>query len=87
MLSATRQARRRAGATQERTLFAVACTRLYISLSIFHLFTPPTSPPLTFHVRAFGTTRLPLTALYHAFAERTQACPLAPLSHTQGDHT
>jgi hypothetical protein len=26
-------------------------------------------------------------ALYHAFAERQQACPLAPLYHTRGDHT
>ena len=26
-------------------------------------------------------------ALSHAFAERQQACPLAPLSHTLGDHT
>ena len=25
-------------------------------------------------------------ALYHAFAERKQACPLAPLYHTEGDH-
>jgi hypothetical protein len=28
-----------------------------------------------------------LPALSHAFAERQQACPLAPLYHTQGDHT
>ena len=28
-----------------------------------------------------------LPALYHAFAERKQACSLAPLYHTQGDHT
>ena len=27
-----------------------------------------------------------LPALYNAFAERKQACPLAPLYHTQGDH-
>ena len=27
-----------------------------------------------------------LPALSHAFAERKQACPLAPLYHTQGDH-
>jgi hypothetical protein len=26
-------------------------------------------------------------ALYNAFAERQQACPLAPLYHTLGDHT
>ncbi len=26
-------------------------------------------------------------ALYNAFAERKQACPLAPLYHTLGDHT
>jgi hypothetical protein len=26
-------------------------------------------------------------ALSHAFAERQQACPLAPLYHTLGDHT
>jgi hypothetical protein len=26
-------------------------------------------------------------ALDHTFAERQQACPLAPLSHTPGDHT
>jgi hypothetical protein len=26
-------------------------------------------------------------ALYHAFAERKQACPLVPLYHTLGDHT
>jgi len=26
-------------------------------------------------------------ALSHAFAERQQACPLAPLYHTRGDHT
>jgi len=26
-------------------------------------------------------------ALYNAFAERQQTCPLAQLSHTQGDHT
>ena len=26
-------------------------------------------------------------ALYHAFAERKQACPLAQLYHTRGDHT
>ena len=26
-------------------------------------------------------------ALYNAFAERTQACPLAPLYHMLGDHT
>ena len=26
-------------------------------------------------------------ALSHAFAERKQACPLAPLYHTEGDHT
>ena len=25
-------------------------------------------------------------ALSHAFAERKQACPLAPLYHTEGDH-
>ena len=25
-------------------------------------------------------------ALYNAFAERKQACPLAPLYHTLGDH-
>jgi hypothetical protein len=28
-----------------------------------------------------------LPALYNAFAERKQACPLAPLYHTLGDHT
>jgi hypothetical protein len=28
-----------------------------------------------------------LSALYNAFAERKQACPLAPLYHMQGDHT
>ena len=28
-----------------------------------------------------------LPALYNAFAERTQACPLAPLYHTLGDDT
>jgi hypothetical protein len=28
-----------------------------------------------------------LPALSHAFAERKQACPLAPLYHTPGDHT
>jgi hypothetical protein len=28
-----------------------------------------------------------LPALDHAFAERQQACPLAQLYHTQGDHT
>ena len=27
-----------------------------------------------------------LPALSNAFAARKQACPLAPLSHTQGDH-
>ena len=27
-----------------------------------------------------------LPALYHAFAERQPACPLAPLYHTRGDH-
>jgi len=27
-----------------------------------------------------------LPALSNAFAERQQACPLAPRSHTQGDH-
>jgi hypothetical protein len=26
-------------------------------------------------------------ALYNAFAERTQACPFAPLYHTLGAHT
>jgi hypothetical protein len=26
-------------------------------------------------------------ALYHAFAERKQACPLAQLYHLRGDHT
>ena len=26
-------------------------------------------------------------ALYNAFVERKQACPLAPLYHTLGDHT
>jgi len=25
-------------------------------------------------------------ALSHAFAERKQACPLAPLDHTRGEH-
>jgi hypothetical protein len=28
-----------------------------------------------------------LPALYHAFVERKQACPLVQLHHTQGDHT
>ena len=28
-----------------------------------------------------------LPALYNAFAERQQACPLAPLYHTRGDPT
>jgi hypothetical protein len=28
-----------------------------------------------------------LPALYNAFAERQQACPLAPLYHTQGERT
>ena len=28
-----------------------------------------------------------LPALYNAFAARKQACPLALLYHTQGDHT
>jgi hypothetical protein len=28
-----------------------------------------------------------LPALYNAVAERKQACPLAPLYHTLGDHT
>jgi hypothetical protein len=28
-----------------------------------------------------------LPALYHAFAERKPACPLAQLYHTLGDHT
>jgi hypothetical protein len=28
-----------------------------------------------------------LPALYNAFTERKQACPLAQLYHTQGDHT
>ncbi len=28
-----------------------------------------------------------LLALYNAFAERKQACTLAPLYHTLGDHT
>ena len=28
-----------------------------------------------------------LPALYNAFAVRKQACPLAQLYHTQGDHT
>lgn len=28
-----------------------------------------------------------LPALYHAFAERQQACPLTPLYHTQGAPT
>jgi hypothetical protein len=28
-----------------------------------------------------------LPALYNAFAERQQACPLAQLYHTLGDHT
>jgi hypothetical protein len=28
-----------------------------------------------------------LPALYHAFAERKPACPLAQLYHTPGDHT
>jgi hypothetical protein len=28
-----------------------------------------------------------LPALSNAFAERKQACPLAPLDHTLGDHT
>ena len=40
--------------------------------------------------RAFGneySESAASPALYHAFAERTQACPLAPLYHTQGDHT
>jgi hypothetical protein len=26
------------------------------------------------------------SALYNAFAERKQACPLAPVYHTQGEH-
>ena len=32
-----------------------------------------------------GSAALP--ALYNACAERQQACPLAPLYHTRGDHT
>jgi hypothetical protein len=40
--------------------------------------------------RAFGneySESAASPALYNAFAERTPACPLAQLYHTQGDHT
>ena len=36
-------------------------------------------------VNAYAESAAP-PALSHAFAERTQACLLAPLYHTQGDH-
>jgi len=37
-------------------------------------------------VNAYSESAAP-PALYNAFAERKQACPLAPLYHTEGDHT
>jgi hypothetical protein len=40
--------------------------------------------------RAFGneySESAASPALYNAFAERTQACPFAPLYHTLGDRT
>jgi len=39
--------------------------------------------------RAFGneySESAASPALSHAFAERTPACPLTPLYHTQGEH-